>query len=244
MKFRPGLLLCGAVLTAALPIWADRIPYTGAADEFSNMETTAAVPRNPSKPWKVPVERGFSPKAALVVAPSWADTIPYAEFAEESWNIANAAKVTASSGLELLPPANAEFLTEPDSAMMLTDSFESLDAGDLKPFSILDTFFLSTSDPDIRIASLSDHDSSERAYPISHAEKSWYVETTGYGEGRTGEHESKRKFVPILVPEPGSLPLLLLGLAAVGFLARRRGDRPTKLSMIALQFAPTKQLRS
>jgi hypothetical protein len=113
---------------------------------------------------------------------------------------------------------------------VLTDSFETnnaLDAGELNSTSIRDTFFPSLSDTDIRTASLSDHDSSERASPISLAEKSWYVETTGYEEGRTGEHERKRKFVPILVPEPGSVPFLLLGLAAVGFLARRRGDLPT-----------------
>jgi DNA-binding CsgD family transcriptional regulator len=40
-------------------------------------------------------------------------------------------------------------------------------------------------------------------------------------------NERKRGLVPVLVPEPGSLSLLLLGLAAVGFLARRRGDLPT-----------------
>jgi hypothetical protein len=113
---------------------------------------------------------------------------------------------------------------------VLTDSFETnnaLDAGDSKPSSILDTFFTSSSDADAQTTSLSDHDSFERASSISHAEKVWHAERTEYGEGRTGEHERKRRLVPVLVPEPGSLSLLLLGLAAVGFLARRRGDLPT-----------------
>jgi PEP-CTERM motif-containing protein len=113
--------------------------------------------------------------------------------------------------------------------MMLTNSFEmnnSVPAWDLKP-STLDTFILSKSDTDIGPAVLTEHDSSKGAFPISHAEKAWHVATTRYREGRTGEHERKRKLVPILVPEPGALSLLLLGLATVGFSAGRRRDPPT-----------------
>jgi hypothetical protein len=230
MKFRPALLLCGVVVTTALPIWADRIPYTGTADEFPNIETPATLIRSPYTALKAPVKAGFLPTAASALAPGWADTIFYPGLAEESSNIAIAAKVTASPGLELFAPANAEFLTEPDSAMMLTGSFETnnaLDAGALKPSSMLNAFLPSTSDTDMSPGILSDRDSSERASSISHAEKAWHEETPGYGERRTGEHERKRKPVPILVPEPGSIPLLLLGLAAVGFLARRRGNLPT-----------------
>jgi hypothetical protein len=231
MKFRPTLLLCAVVLAVALPIWADGVPYTGAADEFRNMEIAAAVTRRPGTTLKAPVKTGFPPKAASAVAAGWADAISYIGSAEESPNIAPSAKVTATSRQVLIAPANAEFPAEPASAVVLTDSFETnnaLDAGDLNSSSIRGTFFPSSSDTDIRTASLSDHDSFERGSPISHAEKSWYVETTGYGEGRTDEHERRRrKLVPVLVPEPGSLSLLLLGLAAVGFLARRRGNLPT-----------------
>ena len=186
MKFRLTLLLCGVVLTAALPIWADRVPYDGTADEFPNIEAPATVTRSPYTALKAPAKAGFPLQSASPVAPGWADTLPSPGFAEESSNIAIAAKVTVISGLEPLAPANAEFLTEPDSAMMLTDSFEmnnSLSAGNLKPSSILDTFFPSSSDADIGTASLSDHDSSEGASSISHAEKSWHVETTEYGRG-------------------------------------------------------------
>jgi hypothetical protein len=174
MKFRPTLLLCAVVLTMALPIWADRVPYTGATDEFPNMEISAAVTRSPGTTLKAPAE--------------------------------------------------------PASAVVPSDSFETnkaLDAGDLKPSSILGTFFTASWDADAQTASLTEHHSFERASSISHAEKVWHAERTEYGEGRTGEHERKRGLVPVLVPEPGSLSLLLLGLAAVGFWARRRGALPT-----------------
>jgi hypothetical protein len=68
------------------------------------------------------------------------------------------------------------------------------------------------------------------AHPsVSRTEKAWGEKGTVYGEGRTGDHKRKRSLVPVLVPEPGSLSLLLLGLAAVGFLTRRRGALPTAL---------------
>jgi hypothetical protein len=159
-----------------------------------------------------------------VALPIWAGRVPYTGTADEFPNTEISATVTRSPGTTLKAPA------EPASGMVLTNSFETnnaLDARDLKPSSILDTFFTSSSDADAQTARLSDHHSVERASSISHAEKAWHAERTEYGEGRTRDHERKRGLVPVLVPEPGSLSLLLLGLAAVGFLARRRGDLPT-----------------
>jgi hypothetical protein len=50
---------------------------------------------------------------------------------------------------------------------------------------------------------------------------------------RVGEREWKRRrdegTATATVPEPGSLPLILLGLAGVGFLARRRRDLPSTI---------------
>ncbi len=181
MKFRPALLLCGAVLAAALPICADRIPYSGTADEFPEIEALATVPPSPSTIFKARVKTESPLKAVSAAAPGWADAISYSLVAEEPSNIAKTARVTANSDLKMVAPANKESLTEPDSAIMLTYIFETnaFDARDLNSPSIRDTFFTASSDTDIRTASLSEYDSFERASPISHAEKSWCVETTG-----------------------------------------------------------------
>lgn len=137
-------------------------------------------------------------------------------------------KVTGSSGLKLNALANAGFLGEPIPEVALIDSLEAgnaFEVWDSKSFKALDTFFPLSSEMDIHPTSLSDLDIYERASSILHAEKAWSIEREGEKDrGRDQDrHHDTAKDSPMLVPEPGSLLLLLLGLAAVGFLGRRRG---------------------
>ncbi|MGA9473017.1 MAG: hypothetical protein WBV36_11175 [Terriglobales bacterium] len=87
MNFRPALLLCGAVLTAALPIWADRIPFDGTADEFLNTEVPATVTRTPHTALKAHVTAGSPLQPDSPVALGWAGPIPSPGFVEESSNL-------------------------------------------------------------------------------------------------------------------------------------------------------------
>jgi hypothetical protein len=167
MKFRPALLLWGAVLIA-MPVWADGIPCAGTAKESTSAESS----------------------------------------------------VRATGGSDLAPrgPVSAGFLAKSTRAVALVDSIEAnsaFDVQNLESFMALDTFFHSSSELDIHHARLSELDSYERASVISHAERAWRE------EGDIDEYKESR--VPAMVPEPGSLSLMLLGLASVGFVARQRG---------------------
>jgi hypothetical protein len=126
MKFRLGSLLCGVVLIAAAPVWADRASNPESLNDFGNQEGLGIV--------------------------------------------------TGSSNLGLNAAA--------------------------------------TSDMDIHPDSLSGVDS----FGLSYSHSNWIKASTK--DGVPG---------PTAMPEPGSLPLMLIGLVSVGFLVRRRGKLPTAI---------------
>jgi hypothetical protein len=176
MEFTPTILLCGAVLIAAAPAWADRIPYPGSAKE--------------------------SPSAVISV------------------------KMTRSSVLKKNAPVNGEFRSEPSSMGGLANSFEAnntFGAQDAKSSIAPSTFFPWLSEINTHHdARPSDRDSDERISSIWRAGKAWGKESAGNRENDTERIETRKDLLPASLPEPGSLPLLLLGLLALGFSARRR----------------------
>lgn len=55
MKLRPALLLCGAILIAAMPAWGDRIPYPGSLKESPKAEISTRETRSSVLKMHVPV---------------------------------------------------------------------------------------------------------------------------------------------------------------------------------------------
>lgn len=157
MKYRPAVLIWGAVLIAAAPVWGDRIPYPGSPQD--------------------------SPHARILAEPTPAGV--------------------------LIKSVQA------NNAFALSDS---------KSSNSLETFVPTFSDMGIHSAGLSHFDAGERFATNSRAREGWHEESGG--SRGNGPDEPKVKPVVTLVPEPGTLPLLLLGLPAVAFFARQRGKLP------------------
>lgn len=171
--------------------------------------------------------------AILIVAvPVCADTIPYPGSIEGSRDVESFARDAHHSVVRVNPPVLGAVREEPAPALLLIDTFEqdrAFDVKDSKSLIVRNTIFPTSSDLAMHSASLKDLDSFEHVSAIWHGGKAWGKEKDGKkgkdndDNDNTGTigNEPKRPLVAAVVPEPGSLSLLLLGLVAVGFSARR-----------------------
>jgi PEP-CTERM motif len=244
MKRRPTLLLCGAVLIAAAPVWADTIPYTGTSNDFDNTPISANATRISDAKLNTSLKAGFLPVAAPTT-PSWAYTNLETEFAGESPTVAISTKVTRSSGMEPNAPANADFSAEQAAPTgELIGSFtanNALEVWGSTRAPALDKLLLSSSAlDDIRIYStnLGELDFHESSSSIVETGRESHNVGDGENVHGTGEHRRRANSVlPVSVPEPGSLSLFLVGLTVVGLLGRRRVHRSSATSAISASIA-------
>jgi PEP-CTERM motif len=163
----------------------------------------------------------------VAAGPVWADKIPYPRSAKESPKIETSARLNRSSVPEMNAPVNAGFRAEPTPISVFIDTPEASNAFDVRDSessAALGPLFHPSSDLHIHHGILDDRDSDERISSSWHAGKSWDKEGEGKRDHDTDENEGREGIVTASIPEPGSLSLLLLGLAAVGFTARRRRD--------------------
>jgi hypothetical protein len=183
MKLRPTLLLCTAVLIAAAPAWADRIPYPGLVEARPRVDTSV--------------------------------------------------RETRSSVVRMNSPVIGAVHAEPTEAMSPINTF-----GENRAFDFLDskslvarvTILPSSTELAVHSASLKDLDSFEHGPSFTPAGNIWGKEGDGKKDKDNdvddaigiGPKRRPQSLNSATLPEPGSLSLLLLGLAAIGVSARRR----------------------
>jgi PEP-CTERM motif len=111
MKSRPALLLWGAVLIAAVPVWADGIPHNRSVKDSPESESSAKVTDGSGLELNVPMNAGFR-----------AQPIPAVAFFEAN-NRFDVWDSKFSKALDAFIPSSSDFDIQPASLGLL-DSFE------------------------------------------------------------------------------------------------------------------------
>ena len=167
----------------------------------------------------------------IAAAPVLADRMPDSGYTNDSAYAEIHAGVTNEHGLRLNEPLNVGFRAAPTAAVLINgfEATHAADARDSKSSLALDAIFPSSSNADAHSVNLSDFGSFERAYSILNSGEAWGKE--GDGSGNNG-WSYKKSEAPTTVPEPGSILLLLVGLAGIGVIAHRRGQMQKAISTV------------
>ncbi|HEY4762633.1 MAG TPA: hypothetical protein VIH75_03085 [Candidatus Sulfotelmatobacter sp.] len=204
MKFRTAVLLGGVVLMAAIPVCADTVFYTASIKESSFPENSAPTINVSHTKLLLPVTAG-----------------------RESYG--NEARNLAFEITQLQSDARP---AHPTLAMLSTNDIQSggvFAASGSEMFFILDPLVPTASEPSIRFGSPAELDAGAPASSTLGAE-GFQLGVFGRDpdRGRGGEGKNKNQSDPsVAVSEPGVLPLLMLGLLAVGISGLRPRDFPT-----------------
>jgi hypothetical protein len=168
MKCRPALLLCGAILIAVVPAFAERIPYTASATDTQTFKTSANLAGKYDFAAPAPASQvQITGNAIVSVAVDNSGADPF---------LAATTVLPTSSGIQL-----ASLVGHPD-------------------------FGTATSDLSGRVG----------LWEETGGDKHAILAPAGHFDRHPQHHDSQQ------VPEPGSLPLVLIGLVAISFLAMRR----------------------
>jgi hypothetical protein len=181
------------------------------------------------RPWrndmKIRLSLLFCGVVLIAVVPARADRIPYPGSTKDSADSEITAQVSRSSGLNA--PVGAGFRAEPLPRTEFVGTIDVHDAFNVRgswSSPVPNSIFSPLAGTDIHLVKLGGLEFDERDFFDSNAGKA--SRHDGKENKENDKFNGKDGAVPVLVREPGSLSVLLLGLGAVGLLARRRGELP------------------
>jgi hypothetical protein len=234
MKFRSALLLGGVALITAIPVCADSIFYSASPNEPSNSESSAPTIGISHTKFITPATAQVISEPLPANTPAWIFAVPDAGIAEDSTPTGISRNENRSFALALTDPQNDARPSDPTPASFSINGFQpggAVGSSGSENSIILNALLPTESKPLVHSGNPAEFNSND---PISSV---FGNEGSRFGffgndpdRGRTGKGKNKindQDGPPVNVPEPGALPLLTLGLLAVGIIAKQNRDFPT-----------------
>jgi hypothetical protein len=232
MKFRSAVLIGGVILMAAIPVCADTVFYTASTNDSSIPENFAPTIHASHAKLLIPLTARVIPEPVSAVAPVWADAAPYSSIAEDSTRRESYGDEARLLAFEIAEPESDPGPSQPTLAMLSSDGIQPGGvfggSGAEMPL-VLDRLVPTASDPSVPFGSPAELNSGAPASSTFGAggfQLGFFGRDPDRGRGGKGKNKNQDD-PPVSVPEPGALPLLTLGLLALGFAARRNRDFPT-----------------